>query len=145
MYPSAGAGNTGSSSTWQASSSTTAMNPYFTSFCRWPGIMVEGVQSCSTMAQGGREGNTLEVLVFFLFPSFSLSPLSAPLSFFKRMEGGRERTMDGAKLYRGAQGRSPALNPMASVVQWLGPLKHSKGIDKLSLPTSPTPRTSRQL
>jgi hypothetical protein len=42
--------------------------------------------------------------------------------------------MDGVQGYRGAQGRPPALNPAASVVKWLGPLRHSKGHAKLSLP-----------
>jgi hypothetical protein len=57
-----------------------------------------GVQSCSAMAQGGREANTFEVQVFFpYFNSFSLSPLTVPLSFFKRRERGRERTADGGK------------------------------------------------
>jgi hypothetical protein len=39
--------------------------------------MVEGVQSCSAMAQGGREGNTFEILVFLpvsFFPCFLLFP-----------------------------------------------------------------------
>jgi hypothetical protein len=46
---------------------------------------------------------------------------------------------------RGAQGRPSTLNPVVSVVKRLGPLRHSKGPSKLSLPTSPTPCTSRQL
>jgi hypothetical protein len=66
--------------------------------------------------------------IFFLFPSFLLSPLSTTLSFFRRREGGRERTVDGAKGYRGAQGRSLASNPMASMVKQLGPLRCSKGL-----------------
>jgi hypothetical protein len=81
------------------------MNPYFRSFYRWPGIMVERVKSCFAKAQGGSEGNTFKVLLFcFRIPSFSLSPLSAPLSFFRHREGGRERMVDGVKGYRGAQG-----------------------------------------
>jgi hypothetical protein len=44
---------------------------------------------------------------------------------------------------RGAQGRSPASNPTMMVVKWLGPLRCSKGPDKLYLPAFPTPRTSR--
>jgi hypothetical protein len=47
--------------------------------------------------------------------------------------------MDGARGYRGAQGRPPAL-----VVKRLGPLRRSKGPGKLSLLVSPIPRTSRQ-
>jgi hypothetical protein len=94
----------------------------------------------------GREGNAFEILVFFsYFPSFSLSPLFIPLCFFKCKEGGREITANSAKGYRGAQRRPLASNPMASVVKRLGPLRYSKGLGKLSLPASPTPRTSRPL
>jgi hypothetical protein len=53
--------------------------------------------------------------------------------------------VDGVKGYRGAQGQLPALNPTVSVVKRLGPLRRSKGLGKLSLPTSPTPRTSHLL
>jgi hypothetical protein len=48
---------------------------------------MEGVESYSAMAQGGRGSNTFEIWVFspiFLFPlslSLSLSLLSIPLSF----------------------------------------------------------------
>jgi hypothetical protein len=35
--------------------------------------MVEGVQSCFAMAQGGRNGNTFTIPVFLLPISFSLS------------------------------------------------------------------------
>jgi hypothetical protein len=52
---------------------------------------------------------------------------------------------DGAQGYRAVQGQPPALNPVASVIKWLGPLRHSKGHGKLFLPASPTPRTSCQL
>jgi hypothetical protein len=41
--------------------------------------------------------------------------------------------------------RPPASNPTALLVKWLGPLRRSMGLGKLSLSTSPTPRTSRQL
>jgi hypothetical protein len=61
------------------------------------------------------------------------------------MEGGKERTIDGVQGYRGAQGRPLGLNPVASVVKRLGPLRRSKGPGKLNLPTSPTPCTLRQL
>jgi hypothetical protein len=88
MYPSVGARNTKSCGTQQASSFAAAMNPYFTSFCRWPGVTVEGVQSCSAMTKGGREGNTFMVLVFLLFPSFSLSLLFPPLFLF--LDAGKE-------------------------------------------------------
>jgi hypothetical protein len=43
--------------------------------------MVEGVQSCSAMAQGGREGNTFEINVFFPI-SFFLALSSFCPSFF---------------------------------------------------------------
>jgi hypothetical protein len=35
--------------------------------------MVEGVQSCSAMAEGGREGNTFEILVLHHISFFALS------------------------------------------------------------------------
>jgi hypothetical protein len=73
----------GTQGRWQAWSSATAMNPYFTCFCRWPGIMVEGVQSCSAMAQGGREGNTFKVLEFFSYFLLFCSLLFAPLFLFQ--------------------------------------------------------------
>jgi hypothetical protein len=55
------------------------------------------------MAQGGRGGNTFEILVFLLFSfsSLSVSPLSAPLSFFRLREGGKKGTMVRAKGNRG--------------------------------------------
>jgi hypothetical protein len=92
-----------------------------------------------------REGNTFEIVVFLLISFFLLSPLFIPLSFSRRREGGKERMVNGVHGYRGAQGQSPALNPTMSVVKRLGPLRRSKGPGKLSLPTSPTPCTSRQL
>jgi hypothetical protein len=79
-YPSTCEGNVGSSGTQQVVSSATVVNPYFISFCRWPNIIVEGVQSCSTMAQKGRGSNTSKILVLLLIPFLSLS-LSVPLSF----------------------------------------------------------------
>jgi hypothetical protein len=104
-YPSKGAGNAGSSSTWQASSSVTTINPCFTSFCRWPGVMVEGVQSYSAVALGGREGNTFEILIFFpMFLLFCSLPFPPRFSFLSPREGGRDRIVDGEKGYRGAQG-----------------------------------------
>jgi hypothetical protein len=42
--------------------------------------------------------------IFFLFLFCLLSSFSAPLSFFSHGEGGKERMMDGAQGYRGAQG-----------------------------------------
>jgi hypothetical protein len=140
MYPSAGVGNAWSSSTRQPSSSIAAINPCFMSFCRWPGGTMEGVQSFSTMAQGGRQGSTFKILVFspyFLFSRFLL--FMSIFLFSRRREGDKDRTADGA------QGRPPASNLAASVVKRLGPLRRSKGSSKLSLPASPTPRTSRQL
>jgi hypothetical protein len=95
-YPFAGAGNTRSSSTWQAASSTTIIDPYFTRYCRWPSITVEGVQSCSAMTREGRGNNTFEILVFLLFLSLSLSSFR-PSLFFERREGGKERIADRAK------------------------------------------------
>jgi hypothetical protein len=81
-YPSTGARNTGSSDTRQVMSYITVINPYIIRFCRWPGITVEGAQSCSSMARGGRGNNTSKILVFPLFSfSLSLSPLFIPLSF----------------------------------------------------------------
>jgi hypothetical protein len=73
---------------------------------------------------------------------FSLSPLSVPLSFSRCRERGRESMADGTKGYRGAQGWPLALNPATSMVKRLEHLKHSKGLGKLSLLTSPTPHTS---
>jgi hypothetical protein len=52
---------------------------------------------------------------------------------------------NGMQGYRGAQGRPPTLKPVALVVKQLGALRRSQGPGKLSLPDSPTPRTSRQL
>jgi hypothetical protein len=66
MYPSMGMGNAGSFGTQQVASSATIINPCFMSFCRWPGIMVEGVQCCSAMARGGWGSNTSEIP--FSFP-----------------------------------------------------------------------------
>jgi hypothetical protein len=118
-------------------SSAAVMNTCFTSFCIWPCITAEGVQSCSAMAQKGRGGITIVILVFLLFSFSSLSPLSAPLSFsFRSREGGKERTADHVKGYRVAQGQPPALTPATSAVKWLGPLRCSKGLGKLGLPTS---------
>jgi hypothetical protein len=68
--------------------------------------------------------------IFFLF-LFFLTLLFPSLFFSRHMDGGKERMADGA------QGRSPASNPVASVVKWLDPLRHSKGLGKLSLPASP--------
>jgi hypothetical protein len=66
-------------------SSAAVTNPCFSSFYRWPDVTMEGVESYSAMAQGGRGSNTFEIWVFspiFLFPlSLSLSLLSIPLSF----------------------------------------------------------------
>jgi hypothetical protein len=57
--------------------------------------MVEGVQSCSAMARGGREGNTFEILVFFpivlLFRSLLLPSLFLFLGVGKEVV--RERQM----------------------------------------------------
>jgi hypothetical protein len=67
--------------------------------------MVEGVQSCSTMAQGQRKGNTLEILVFLpisFFPRLLL--FSSLFLFSKRREGGKERAVDVVQGYMGAQG-----------------------------------------
>jgi hypothetical protein len=52
--------------------------------------------------------------------------------------------MGGAQGRRGVQGQAPASNPAMSVVKRLGPLRRSKGHGKLSLPASPTSRTSCQ-
>jgi hypothetical protein len=99
-------GGIGSSDTWQALSSVGAINPCFTSFYKWAGIMVEGIQSCSAMAQGGREGNTFKILLFlpisFLLSLSLLFPSLFP--FCRHREGGKERMTDGAQGYRGAQG-----------------------------------------
>jgi hypothetical protein len=96
----------------------------------------------------GREGQRLQdpgIPSYYPF-SLSFSPFFRPLfSFLSRhREGGKERTAGGAQGHRGAKGRPPALNPTASVVKQLSPLKRSKGSGKLSLPASPTPRTSCQ-
>jgi hypothetical protein len=69
-------------------SSATAINPCFTSFCRWPGVRVEGVQSCSAKAQGGREGNTFKILVFS--PIFLLFCSLLFLSLFLFSSVGKE-------------------------------------------------------
>jgi hypothetical protein len=146
MYPSACMGNAVSSDTRQASSSIADINPSFKSFCRWLSVAMEGVQSCSTLTQGGRKGSTFKILVFLPISTFSLSPFSVPLSsLFGHKEGGKERMVDGTQGYLGVQGQPPALNLVASVVKRLGPLKCGKGPGKLSLPTSPTPHTSHQL
>jgi hypothetical protein len=116
------------------------------SFCRWPDVMGEGVQSYSTMAQGGREGNTLrdsDISSYFFFSS--RFPFLSLFLFSRRGEGPKERMADGAQGYRGAQGRPSIPNPSASVVKWLGPLRRSKGPGKLSLPISCTPRSLHQL
>jgi hypothetical protein len=102
------------------------------SFCRWLNVIVEGVQSCSAMAQERGRGNTFKILVFpdiFLF-SLSLSPFFCPLfSFlFRHGEGDKEKMADEAHGCRGAQGRLPALNPTMVVVKKLGPLRRSKGL-----------------
>jgi hypothetical protein len=83
MYPSVGTGNTGSSGPRQAASSATVINPFFTSFCRWHDVTVEGAQSYSVIAQGGRGSNTSEILVFPLFYFFSLSLLFPSLFLFQ--------------------------------------------------------------
>jgi hypothetical protein len=75
------------------------------SFCRWLGVTEEGVQSCSAIAREGREGNTFEILVFsssFFVPRSLL--FLPPFLFSRHREGGKERMMDGAHGYRGAQG-----------------------------------------
>jgi hypothetical protein len=59
------------------------------------------------MGQGGRGGNTFEILVFspiFLFFPLSLSLLFPPSFFFRRREGGKERMTDHVKGYNGVQG-----------------------------------------
>jgi hypothetical protein len=43
---------------------------------------VEGVQSCSTMAQGGREGNTFKILVFLPISFFLAFSFFRPSLFF---------------------------------------------------------------
>jgi hypothetical protein len=98
-------------------------------------LQVEGVQSYSSTTWGEREGNTFEILIFL---PISFCSLLFPSLFVFSMcrEGRRERTTDGA------QGRPPAMNPTEAVVKWQGPLRLSKGPNKLSLPASPTPRTS---
>jgi hypothetical protein len=137
MYPSVRVGNPGSARTQQALSSTVVVNPCFTSFCRWLGIIEEGAESYSTMTQGGRKGNTFEIPVLLPISFFTLS-FSITLFFSRHMEEDKEKTVDGAQGYRGLQERPPASNPTMLVVKRLGPLRQS-------LPTSPTPRTSRQL
>jgi hypothetical protein len=90
-YPSTGMGNAGSAGTRQASNSAADRNPWFTSFCRWLGVMVDGVQSCSAMAQGGRKFNTFKTLVplpIFLF-FFLLYPFFILLFFFVQTQGRR--------------------------------------------------------
>jgi hypothetical protein len=94
-YPSTCEGNVGSSGTQQVVSSATVVNPCFISFCRWPDIIVEGVQSYSTMAQKGRGSNTSKILVLLLIPFLSLS--FCPSFFSSHREGGMERTADHAK------------------------------------------------
>jgi hypothetical protein len=144
MYPFAGARNVGSTRTQQALSSAAAINPCFTSFCRWLSVTEEGVQSCSAMTQGGRKGNTFEILVLLHISFFSRSLIFPSLFLFSRHgEGGKERTVDGEQGYRSVQGRSLASNPAALVVKRSDPLRRSKGFNKLSLPASPTPRISR--
>jgi hypothetical protein len=73
------------------------------SFCRWLGIMVEGIQSYSDMAQGEREGNTFKILVLLPISFFALFFMSLFL-FSRHKEGGKEIMVDGAQGYRGAQG-----------------------------------------
>jgi preprotein translocase subunit SecG len=65
---------------------------------------MEGVQSCSTMAQGGREGITFKILVFLPISFFALSFFLSLFLFSRHKEEGKERTADGAQGYRGAQG-----------------------------------------
>jgi hypothetical protein len=57
--------------------------------------MMEGVQSCSAMAQAGRESNTFEVLVFFSYFLLFYSLLFLPLFLFSDVgkEVGREQWM----------------------------------------------------
>jgi hypothetical protein len=113
-----GVRNAGSFGIWQALSSAAATNSCFMSFCRWPGVMVEGVQFCPAMAPGRREGNTFEVLVFLPISFFPLFLLFSSLFLFSRCrEWGKERTVDGAPGYRGAQGWPLAPNPTTSVVK----------------------------
>jgi hypothetical protein len=108
----------------------------------------KGGRSPILLCQGSRRKGRQHLQdpgIFSYFPSFLLSPIFVPLSFFRRREGGRQGMVDGVKGYSGAQGRPPASIPPTYVVKWLGPLKHSKGPSKLCLPASPTPRTTRPL
>jgi hypothetical protein len=88
-YPSVGAGSAGSFGTRQASSSAADINLCFTSFYRCPNVTIEGVQSCSAMAHGGRKGNTFTISVFLLPISFSLTISLSCLfsSFFIQLQG----------------------------------------------------------
>jgi hypothetical protein len=68
-------------------------------------IMVEGVQTCSTMAQGGRKGNTFTIPVFLLLISFSPFVSYFLFHFLSRFrEGSTERVADGARGYRVCKG-----------------------------------------
>jgi hypothetical protein len=62
---------------------------------------------------------------FLLFGSLFFLSL---FLFFRRGEESKERTVDRAKGYRGVQGKLLALNLVASMVKWLGPLRHNKGL-----------------
>jgi hypothetical protein len=63
--------------------------------------MVDGVQSCSAMAQGGRKFNTFKTLVslpIFLFFFFALSFFHPSFLFLSRhREGGKDRMANGRK------------------------------------------------
>jgi hypothetical protein len=66
--------------------------------------MVEGFQSCSTMAQGEGRGNAFRTLVFLPISFFSVSPSPFFRSLFsllsKQREGGRERMAGaGVRMY----------------------------------------------
>jgi hypothetical protein len=70
--------------------------------------MNEGVQSCSAMTQGGREGSTFEILEFpHVSFSFLLSPFFVPLYFSRHREGGKERMADGVQGYRATASFKP--------------------------------------
>jgi hypothetical protein len=62
---------------------------------------------------------------FLLFGSLFFLSL---FLFFRHREESMERTADRAKGYRGVQGQLLALNLVASMVKWLGPLRHNKGL-----------------
>jgi hypothetical protein len=65
--------------------------PLLCEFCIWSGITVEGVESYSAMAWGGRRNNAPKILVFPLFPflSPSLSLFLFPALFLFQMKGRR--------------------------------------------------------